>query len=287
MMLDRLMNIDRRIVFLFIFFGVAAAMIWPIQIPIKPTRDVKAIYDDIEAIAQREDPVILLSFDYGPGSEPELQPVAINVMRHAFINNIKVVGMALWPDAVGLARAAFDSVSRQYGKVETVDWAFMPYKPGGASLILNMGENFHTAFTTDYLGNDTREIPVTREIRKLSDFDYVLTMAAGKTIDGIWITYAVDRYNVKLGGAVTAVMSPDMFPYLQSGQLKGLASGLAGAAEYETLVDAPGRATRGMVPQSIAHIIIIIFIIIGNVVYFMQRRGSRQSTLSALRGGDR
>ncbi|HDS74679.1 MAG TPA: hypothetical protein ENN56_03970, partial [Firmicutes bacterium] len=64
-MLDRLMNIDRRIIFLFIFFGVAAAMIWPIQIPIKPTRDVRAIYNDIEAIADLEDPVILLSFDYG------------------------------------------------------------------------------------------------------------------------------------------------------------------------------------------------------------------------------
>jgi hypothetical protein len=36
---------------------------------------------------------------------------------------------------------------------------------------------------------------------------------------------------------VTAVMAADMYPYLQSGQLIGMLSGLKGAAEYEKLVD--------------------------------------------------
>jgi hypothetical protein len=123
-------------------------------------------------------------------------------------------------------------------------------------------------------------MPVTQRIAKLGSFDYIVTLAAGRTIDGVWVTYAVDRYRVKLGGATTAVTSPDMFPYLQSGQLNGLVSGLAGAAEYETLLKTPGSATRGMQPQSAAHLIIILFIILGNVMYFIQRRRDRNQRVS-------
>ena len=41
-------------------------------------------------------------------------------------------------------------------------------------------------------------------------------------------------------------MAPDLYPFLDSGQLKGLLGGLAGAAEYETLIDRSGQATKGM-----------------------------------------
>ncbi|OQB39769.1 MAG: hypothetical protein BWY06_01500 [Candidatus Latescibacteria bacterium ADurb.Bin168] len=279
-MIQKLLNIDRRWIFLFIFVGVAAAMLSPLPLPIRPSSDVKNVYNTIESIKGKPNATVLLSFDYGPGSEPELQPTAISIIRQCFRNNIKVVGMALWPDAVGLAQAAFDSVSRAEGKEYGKDWTFLGYKTGSVTLILNMGEDFHGAFNVDYRGNKTSEMPVTQHIAKLGSFDYVVTLAAGKTIDGVWVTYAVDRYRIKLGGATTAVTSPDMFPYLQSGQLNGLVSGLAGAAEYETLVRTQGSATRGMQPQSAAHLIIIISIIIGNTMYFVQRRRDRRQSVS-------
>ena len=67
-------------------------------------------------------------------------------------------------------------------------------------------------------------------------------------------------------------MAPDLYPFLQSKQLVGLLGGLAGAAEYETLIEAPGSATAGMEPQSVSHLIIILFIVLGNGVYFTTRR---------------
>ncbi|MBT3602417.1 MAG: hypothetical protein HN521_05050, partial [Candidatus Latescibacteria bacterium] len=47
---------------------------------------------------------------------------------------------------------------------------------------------------------------------------------------------------------------------------------LAGAAEYETLVNKPGKATGGMGAQSTVHLIIILFIILGNAMYFLYGR---------------
>ena len=70
-------------------------------------------------------------------------------------------------------------------------------------------------------------------------------------------------------------MAPDFFPFLQSRQLNGLIGGLAGAAEYEALVGKRGLAVSGMRPQSVAHIVIIGFILLGNAVYFLHRSGSR------------
>ena len=275
-MIEKLLNIDRRIVFLFVFVALVATMLWPVSIPIVPTSNVRMVYDAVEKLKGKPGATVLVSFDYGPGSAPELQPVAINALRQCIANDIKVVGMANWPDAVGLAQAAFDSISRTYSAVRGEDWTFLGYKPGGPSLIINMGQDFRSAFSQDMFGTSTAEMPVTRSIGKLGDFDYVLAIAAGNTIDRtVWIPFAVDRYKVKLGGAVTAVMSPDMFPYLQSGQLTGLVSGLAGAAEYETLMNAPGSAVDGMVPQAAVHIVIIMFIIFGNVMYFLQRKRDR------------
>jgi len=75
-----------------------------------------------------------------------------------------------------------------------------------------------------------------------------------------------------IAGATTAISAPRQYPYLSSGQLLGLLGGLKGAAEYETLVERKDRATAGMDSQSIAHVIIVIFIIVGNIILIRERR---------------
>ena len=87
-----------------------------------------------------------------------------------------------------------------------------------------------------------------------------------------YLQYPEDNYNQQLAAGVTAVMAADYYTYLNTGQLKGLLNGLKGAAEYENLMGKPDEATRGMNPQSAVHIIIILFIIIGNVGYFVVLR---------------
>ena len=66
-------------------------------------------------------------------------------------------------------------------------------------------------------------------------------------------------------------MASDAYPYLNAGQLEGLLGGLSGAAEYEKLIGVPGTATIGMDAQSIAHILIILLIALGNIAYFATR----------------
>ena len=270
-MKDFLINLDRRIIFIFVAIGVILPALTTFPLPIKPTPNVRAVYDTIEEVAAKNG-TVLISFDYGPGSMPEIQPMTLAVLRHCFSKKVKVVGMCLWPQAVGLVQQALDTTSKEFGAQYGTDYVFLGFKTGATSLVINMGRDFHATFPQDLQGNNTTDLAVTQNISGLKDFDYVVCLAAGNTPDGIWIPYAQERYKFKFGIGCTAVMAPDQFPYLQSGQMNGLIGGLAGAAEYEKLINTAGTATDGMRPQSVVHLIIILFILLGNTLYFLYDR---------------
>ncbi len=273
-MMERLMNLDRRIIFLCVFVGVVVPLLMEFSFPIKATPNVRAVYDQIERVAEQKDGKVLLSFSYGGGSEPELQPMARAVLRHLFAREIEIVAVCLWPDAVGLAQAVLEDVAAEFGREYGVDYALMGFKPGASIVIISMGQDFHSTFPTDNFGAATDTLAVTRKVNSLSDFDFVFDFAAGESIDHFWIPYGQERYKFPFAGGCTAVIAPDLFPFIQSGQLVGMIGGLAGAAEYESLVGHPDKASSGMRPQSVTHIIIIAFIVLANITFFLSRRSS-------------
>ena len=75
--------------------------------------------------------------------------------------------------------------------------------------------------------------------------------------------------------------APEFYTYLGTCQMVGLLGGLKGAADYETMVregreNTPaGLATPGMAAQSIAHLVIMGFIVIGNITYLILHRRGR------------
>jgi hypothetical protein len=270
-MIQRLMNIDRRIIFVFVFIGVAAPLLANVFLPIKPTDNVIAVYEQLEKVAA-EDGIVLLSFSYGASTVPEMQPMARAILHHCFSRNIKVVAVCLWPEAAGLAQQVLEEMGTEFGKTYGVDYAFMGYKPGNYSVVLNMGQDFHDAFPQDNWGTPIGDIELTRNLRTLRDFAFVFDLAAGDSIEFWWIPYGQEKYGFPFAGGCTAVMAPDLFPFLQSGQLVGMLGGLAGAAEYEALIGRKGKATAGMSAQSMAHLIIVAFIFFGNIAFFLSRR---------------
>ncbi|MBI2952050.1 hypothetical protein HYY27_08145 [bacterium] len=268
--MNRLLNIDRRIIFLFVLAGVVIPLLWSFNLPVKPTPTVQAIYDTVEAVSQKNGRV-LIAFDYGPSLVAELRPMALALLRHCFRRGVKVVGITLHPEGVGMAQDAFETVSKEFSREYGRDYAFMGFKPGGGAFILNMGQDFQATLPKDSRGNDTRAMEITKDIRSLKDFDYVVDLA-GSAVTETWIAYGQERYRFPMASGCTAVMAPDMFPFLQAGQLNGMMGGLAGAAEYETLAGASDAATRNMTPQSVVHLVILTFILFGNLVYFLGRR---------------
>jgi hypothetical protein len=87
-----------------------------------------------------------------------------------------------------------------------------------------------------------------------------------------WVQQVQSRFDVPIGAGVTAVSAPEFYPYVQANQLIGLLGGLAGAAEYEALIEFTGKATKGMDAQSLGHVVIVVFIVLGNLVHLARRR---------------
>ncbi len=269
MAMERFLRIDRRIIFAVITVAVIGSLIIKFELPIPASEPVQGVYEKIDSLPQGSR--VMISFDYDPSSKEELQPMAIAFLHHCFSRDLKVIGMTHYTGAPGLADLAMNSVAKQYQKNYGEDYVFLGYKPGGASLIINMGENLYTAFPKDYYGKDTATLPALQGVDSLRQISYLFDLAAGTMIE-TWLVYGKEKYKFEMGAGCTAVMGPDMYPFLQSKQLNGLLGGLKGAAEYEALVNKKANAVSGMRPQSVVHVIIIIFVIFGNVVFFISKR---------------
>lgn len=272
-MWQRLMRLDRRWIFLSIALIVAAPFVFNWSLPpgsVSPP--TQALYDFIESLPAGTP--VLISFDYGPASMPELQPMAMALARHILKRKLRLLGMSLWPPGTALCEEAFSKVGEELGAVQGHDWVNLGYKPGAVQVILGLGTDVGQVYRTDSRGIPIAELPIMAGIRSYDDIGLVIDLAAGSS-PGDWVRYAQARFHQDLALGVTAVMATDVYVYLQSKQVLGLLNGLKGAAEYESLIKHRGLGSLGMTSQSIAHLAIIFFVIVGNIGYFATRRRTR------------
>lgn len=284
--LTRLMSLDRRWIFLFVAIGTALPILFPIGFKVSITPPVRSVYEKIESLGP--DDVVMFSFDYGPSTSPENDPMADAVLRHCFSRGVKVVVLALYP--VGgvtmadqtLARVLPDFPNLQRG----VDYVHLGYKSGSQATMKQMGESMGAVFPTDRYGTPLADVPLMQRVRNYDDLRLVMSFATG--IIGEWWANLINaQFHVPIAVGCTAVSAPKYYAYLNSGQMIGLLGGLKGASEYEKLLTdqyAGARVTyeraglytamKGMDAQTVIHTVILVFIILGNVA-FLAGRGKR------------
>lgn len=166
--------------------------------------------------------------------------------------------------------AVFHVVHREKTLVDGDDYCYLGYKPGLEILMISMGQSLYESFPTDLQGRNTRSLRILRDLPNLKKLDYLVTLAAGDTGEK-WVSYGGERFGFPVSVGCTAVMAPDLFPYLQAKQIDGMVGGIRGAWEYEALTGFPGEATKAVAPQTAAHLLIILLIALCNVGYFLSR----------------
>lgn len=268
---ERVQKLDRRIIFLTVALAVILPLFFPLKLPIDVTPPVQQLYDVIEALPDGS--VVLISIDYDPSGAPELDPATWSIMRQCFKRDLKVFVMGLWATGVPLGMRALETVGAgEYDKEYGIDYVDFGYIPGGAIALVNLGMDVHNVCREDVYGTPVEDIPMMKNIKSAKDFGLAISMSMGVPGSDQWIWYYHARYRGNLATAQTAIGAPKYYQYLQTGQLVGLIGGMKGAAEYERLVDSYGLATVGMDSQSSAHLLIIAFIVLGNVIYWIEKR---------------
>lgn len=268
-MLDKLMNLDRRIVFILVALGVIIPTFLNVTFPIMVSQPARDIYDRIESL-EAGTPIIL-AFNYGPGSMPELHPMAKAVLTHCFQKKVRVIGMTLIAEGSTLGDEMMREVATTTGAVYGEDYVYLGFRPGGELVLREMGSAISAVYETDYAETPIAQLPMMQEITNYEQIDLVIDLASSETVE-MWIIYANTKFNQEIAAGVTGVMVSQMYPYLQTEQLIGLMAGLMGAAEYEELVKMPGKGIKGMSVQSFVHLLIAALVIWGNIVFLIQRR---------------
>ncbi|MBD3337028.1 MAG: hypothetical protein GF355_16055 [Candidatus Eisenbacteria bacterium] len=300
MKLEQLTRIDRRIVYLMIFVGTFIPIVFTIGLPVSTTPPVQAVFDKIESLEEGD--IVLMSFDYGPTTAPENAPMADAVMRHAFLKNLRVVVFALFPiGGVTMAEQELAKVAREFSDTHTygVDYVNMGYKDGAQAAMKQLGVNLISVFPTDIRGTPTDELPIfepyfTSGDSILNYADAALVVSTATGIIGEWWANLVNaQYGIPVAVGCTAVSAPKYYAYYKAGQMLGLLGGLKGGSEYEQLLldayagdnprlqriyDDPKvyTAIKGMDVQTIDHMIIIAFILFGNVIFYISREREKR-----------
>ena len=279
-------SLDRRIIFFIVGLSVLIPLLKPewIDLPIRPTPESQIVFDEINKLNAGDK--MLLSFEYSPSTKPEIHPMAIAILKHLYAKNIQVYGFALWPDGNFMSTEAFSEVSDDYDKKYGVDYVNLGYKPGGEAVIKGIASDIRTLYPADLQGTSINDIPMMKDVVNIEDFDFVFSLSAGYPGSKEWVQYACDPNNIPLSTGCTSIQVTDIMPYVENDQIRGILAGMPGAAEYESLVEAelqkmeiagkPGEASGMMAAQSIAHVVIVLFIIFGNISYFITRKKNRK-----------
>ncbi|MCC6906332.1 MAG: hypothetical protein IT430_00195 [Phycisphaerales bacterium] len=291
-MFELFRNIDRRWIFLMMFLCVAVPIFvigkYKTTFPEKPLVLATNVFNEIDNLPDGSR--VLLAFDYDPGSEGELGPMATAFTRHCIEKHHKMYFIALWP----LGRQMIDNAVNRIIKADFPelrygeDYVNLGFKAGNEGVIKVIVTDLRKLYTTDSRGTATDEIPMMQGIENIQQMDLVINVSAGYPGTKEWVQYAVTPFpdRIRLVAGCTGVQAPLLYPYIPQ-QLPGLLAAIKGASEYESLVMAKyggenisGKyleAQRRMGPQLVAHLLMIFLIIAGNVIYFVERRrGVRQ-----------
>jgi hypothetical protein len=282
-------SLDRRWIFLMIALSVVAPFAVKIELrgPVSP--HVEATYAGIEALAPNSQ--VLLSLDFDPPSEPELLPTAIAWARHLALRGHRIYFMSLWPlgqqetnNVMAVIREEFPELV--YGE----NWVELGYRAGGQGVIQNMLSDISRSYSTDAYSRALSDIPMMAGVSSLRDFDMILSVSSGDPGAKQWVQFAGDPGNIPVAAALTAVSAPQLLPYYPE-QMFGLVGGMKASADYEWLLFEafPERfevssfsAIPRMVSQTVAHIVIMLFILFGNVAFFLTRGKGSSSRLKSL-----
>ncbi len=272
---DTLEKLDRRWIFLTVALLVLVPLLYPFRLPLAVSGPARNFYQAIEDVPAGS--IVVLSGDYDPASAPELVPMTSSAVRHLFRKNVRIIALQLWEGGPPLVDGILHEVGDELGKTYGVDYVNLGYKSGREAVMPSFGNSFSRTFPNDYTGTAVAKLPLMREADTFAQTALFVNISAGYPGTKEWVQQVQGRYSVRMISGSTAVQAPEIYPYLQSGQVLGLLGGMAGAAEYEKSIDYPGPATKGMDAQSSAHMFIAFLILLGNAIYFSRRGAARRS----------
>jgi hypothetical protein len=272
---QRLQQIPRYHIYLLMAAVVVWQILFPMPLPIAPSRPTQGVYEAIRAVP--DDKLILISTDWDASTQAETGPQTESIIHACLQNGRRFAIMNLSPPmGAKLANDIAERVTRDYDAQYGVDWCNWGYKYGFDNVLIALAKNIPKTIGDDFHGTPVGELPMMEGVQDIASIGLVIEITGLAGVTEMWIGLIQGVYGTPFASAYTAVMAPGYYPFLDSDQMQGMLVGAKGAAEMEVLVSRPARASMIMNVQSWAHVLIIALIIVGNAGYVLARGRERE-----------
>ena len=176
----------------------------------------------------RANPPVLLVFDYEPALSGELEAAAAPVIEHLLFKGPRLAILSTSPTGPILA----DSFMKRIPAPP--EYVNLGYLAGGPAGVLGFAEDPPAAATYTLEGAPAWQTPTLQGLQNLSDFAAVIILTDNADTGRTWIEQAGQYLNsTPMIMVISAQVEPMIRPYYDSGQIKGLVTGLAGGKAYE------------------------------------------------------
>lgn len=274
----KLKKMDRRWIFLLVFLSCIIPFWFPDMFSQEFTvsKETQRVYEIIDGLEEGD--AIFIDWAFDPTLQAELLPMTEQTIKQAFDKKLRVFIYYPMITGISLGQNLVEKIKTEkgYEHIESgVDYIHLGYLPIGVDMMMfSMYSDFKATFG--------KEGKIFQGIKTFADIKYMMSFAGSAHPESYILLQR--RFGFKMGSGVTAVVGPDFVPYLQTGQLDGMLFGLKGAAEYENLrieKGAPKKlnntANAGMASLTLSHLIMFMFIGIGNFIYFYERKTKKSS----------
>lgn len=281
-------RIDRRILYLFIAGSLALPLVLDVQLKPAEMATANSFYAAVSKLEKEPGKIVLVSADFGPGTMAESKPQTMVTIEHLMRKRIPFAIMSIYALAAPFLREIPEEVAKQlekempgekweYGK----DWVNLGYRPGGMLIIQGMAkaQDIKEVLKEDANSTPLQDLPAMAGVKTIKDIQMLAEFTGLLGVVNTWIQYFQGPPFVY---GCTSVTIPESFIYYSAGQLVGFFEGIAGAAWYEILLNdryparqAANSALRINTGLSFAHLVVIGFIVLGNLGLLVKKYYSK------------
>jgi hypothetical protein len=279
---DKLQEIDPRYIYAALLLVITLPLLFPITLPNIPGQPAVKAYRTLQSVAHRNPHgFVLIASDWAASTRGESHWQDIAALRQVMTDRLRFAEVSFDPQNRSLEQADIATVNNEliqtlpgyapyvYGR----DYCLWGYRPSTAipQFLKGLVDNVPATVHADYRGNAISSLPCMHGIRSLRDADAVLLITPSSLLDTFLQFVTSNKGRTPLIYFPTAVMAPEGYPYLDSGQISGMVTGIKGAGDYEQLEGAHGFATRISTALSLVYALILVLILVGNVSYYVGR----------------
>ena len=219
---------------------------------------------------------VLMIFDYEPALAGEMEAAAAPfVDRVLGLRRPRVTILSTSPTGAALAERFMAATQSRHNYRGGEDYVNLGYLPGGTAGILSFAENPRAAMPSSLW-----VLAAAQDVNRFSDYAAVILLTDQAETARAWVEQTgAARAGLPLLVVSSAQAAPMIQPYLLSGQVNGLVSGLRGGAAFESSSGLGSSVRRYWDAYNFATLFAALLIVFGGLWNFLAGARARRQGL--------